>query len=53
MILGTLMVALLALILFWVGKIFFAVEKGLQETIKGMNSIEERLAALEKTTRED
>lgn len=42
-------VVLLALILFWVGRIFFMVQKGLNEIVKGLNSIDERLSDLERS----
>ncbi len=41
-------IILQAVLLFWVGGIFFALRNGLNEIIKGLSSLDERLAKLEK-----
>ncbi len=38
---------LLVFILFWVGKISYMLQKSLNETIKGMNSLDQRLNQIE------
>ena len=36
--------AVLLVILYWVGAIFYAIQKGFGEVIKGLQSIDERLS---------
>jgi hypothetical protein len=46
-------IGILLIILFWIGKILFTVQRGLIETIRGLNSLDERLAAIEKLLSKD
>ena len=39
---------LLVFTLFWVGKISYMLQKSLNETIKGMNSLDQRLSRIEE-----
>jgi uncharacterized protein YoxC len=39
---------LLAFILFWVGKISYMLQKSLNEILKGLNSLDQRLSGIEK-----
>ncbi|MDA7921095.1 hypothetical protein N9B21_01475 [Verrucomicrobiales bacterium] len=41
------LVIVLSLILFWTAKIFYIVQKSLNEIIKGLNSVENRLCKIE------
>ena len=40
---------LLVFILFWVGKISYMLQKSLNEIVKGMNSLDERLSQIEES----
>lgn len=42
---------LLGFILFWVGKISYILQKSLNEVIKGMNSLDQRLSQAEENLR--
>jgi len=44
-------IILQAVILFWIGGIYYAMRKGLNEIIEGLRSIDERLSKLEKLAR--
>ena len=44
-------VLVLMFILFWVGKISYMLQKSLNETIKGMNSLDQRLSQIEEALR--
>lgn len=46
-------VGVLLVILFWIGKIMYTVQRGLTEAIRGLNSLDERLAAIEKLLGKD
>lgn len=48
-VIAILITILLAFILFWVGKISYMLQKSLNEVIKGMNSLEERLSQIEES----
>ena len=39
--------AMLLILLYWVGAIFYAIQKGFNQIIKGLESIDERLSHLE------
>ena len=43
---------LLAATLYWIAKIFYILHKSLNEIIKGLNSLDERLSKIEKATHE-
>lgn len=43
--------SLLAIGLFWIGAIFFILQKSLNEFTKGMNSLDERLSRIEANLR--
>lgn len=43
-------IVVLCTALVWIGRIFYALQKGLNEIITGLNSIDERLARLESGT---
>lgn len=45
-------VLLLAAILFWVGMVFFILQKGLNEIVKGLCALDERLSRLERRDRQ-
>ena len=50
-VLTILVVFLLIFLLYWVGKISFILQKSLNEIIKGMNSLDERLSQIEEAIR--
>ena len=41
-------VVLMCILLVWIGRIFYVVHKGMNEIIKGLSSIDDRLAHLEE-----
>ncbi len=43
---------LLAIAIYWIAKIFFILQKSLNEITKGLNSLDERLSKIERTTQE-
>ncbi|MCU0247033.1 MAG: hypothetical protein MUC42_10685 [Bryobacter sp.] len=47
----TVIIALVAILFYWISKIVFILEKSLNEIISGLNSFEERLAKIERNTR--
>ena len=43
-----LLCVLLCVLLFWIGRIFYTIQKGFNEIIAGLTAIDERLARLER-----
>jgi hypothetical protein len=43
-----LLCVLLCVLLYWIGRIFYTMQKGLNEIIAGLSAIDERLARLER-----
>lgn len=43
-----LIVALLLMMLFWMGAIFYAIQKGFNQVVRGLESIDDRLKHLGK-----
>jgi hypothetical protein len=43
---------LLVIAIYWIAKIFFILQKSLNEITKGMNSLDERLSKIESATQE-
>jgi hypothetical protein len=41
---------LLAIAIYWIAKIFYILQKSLNEITKGLNSLDERLSKIEKST---
>jgi hypothetical protein len=48
-VIAILITILLVFILFWVGKISYMLQKSLNEVIKGMNSLDQRLNRIEES----
>ena len=42
---------ILTIVTFWIGKIFYILQKSLNEITKGLNSLDERLSKIESNTR--
>jgi len=42
------LLAMLLIMLYWVGAIFYAIQKGFNQVVKGLESIDARLARLEE-----
>jgi hypothetical protein len=41
---------LLAIAIYWIAKIFYILQKSLNEIMKGLNSVDERLSKIERNT---
>ncbi len=41
-------VALLLMMLFWMGALFYAIQKGFNQVVKGLESLDDRLKHLEQ-----